>query len=123
MLLQICSAPWTSYPHCREKRAVGGGGGGVNASVVWLHSGAQAHASKEKRCVYFPQRHEVCAFAEKAWCDYRHKPLVKEHSTLLGHLQCKGIIQISCVSQIHTVQGNFPLLWPGLNEERKYSQR
>ena len=28
MLLQICSAPSTSYPHCREKRAVGGGGGG-----------------------------------------------------------------------------------------------
>ena len=90
MLLQICSAPWTSYPHCRERRAVGGGGGGGGGELPLLCgciSGAQTHASKEKRCVSFPQRHEVCAFAEKAWCDYRHKPLVKEHSTLLGHLQ------------------------------------
>ena len=51
----------------------------TSTSTVWsdfkVH---RLHASKEKK---------YAVFADKAWCDYCHKPFVREHSTLLRHLQ------------------------------------
>ena len=47
--------------------------------TVWSHFKVhRLHASKEKK---------YAVFADKAWCDYCHKPFVREHSTLLRHLQ------------------------------------
>ena len=42
-------------------------------SAVWTHF--KVHTSKEK------------SYADKAWCDYCHKPFAREHSTLFRHIE------------------------------------
>ena len=50
-----------------------------SASVVWSHFQVhRLHASKEKNCA---------VYANKIWCDYCRRLYVREHSTLLRHLQ------------------------------------
>ena len=51
----------------------------MSTSTVWSHFKVhRLHASKEKK---------YAVFADKAWCDYCHKPFVREHLNLLRHLQ------------------------------------
>ena len=45
----------------------------TNTSAVWPHF--KVHTSKEKE------------YADKAWCDYCHKPFAREHSTLFRHIE------------------------------------
>ena len=45
----------------------------TNTSSVWSHF--KVHTSKEK------------GYADKAWCDYCHKPFSREHFTLSRHIE------------------------------------
>ena len=47
--------------------------GSTNTSAVWSHF--KVHTSKEK------------SYADKAWCDYCHKPFAREYSTLFRHIE------------------------------------
>ena len=47
--------------------------GSNNTSAIWSHF--KVHTSKEK------------SYADKAWCDYCHKPFAREHSTLFRHIE------------------------------------
>ena len=57
------------YPQRREQ-----------SSVVWSHFKVHKFHEAKEKCGYE-------GFADKIWCDYCHKPFVKENSTLLRHLQ------------------------------------
>ena len=50
--------------------------GSNNTSAVWSHF--KVHTSKEK------------TYADKAWCDYCHKPFAREDSTLFTYREIGG---------------------------------
>ena len=71
VLTPICGNKTPRSLYLCESLAVGAGS--TNTSAVWSHF--KVHTSKEK------------SYADKAWCDYCHKPFAREYSTLFRHIE------------------------------------